>query len=38
MSGDEMGRASKARWMWERRGSAGFGGGGRGGRERNPPV
>ena len=38
MSGDEMGRASKARWMCDRRGSIGFAGGGIGGKVRKPPV
>ena len=38
MSGEEIGRASNATWMCERRGSAGFAGGGMGGRVRKPPV
>ena len=33
-----MGRASKARWMCDRRGSMGFAGGGIGGSVRKPPV
>src|SRR5690242_1248824 len=38
MSGEPMGRASKARWMCDRRGSMGFAGGGIGGSVRKPPV
>lgn len=38
MSSEEIGRASKAMWMWERWGSAGLIGGGRCGSERKPPV
>lgn len=38
MSSDDIGRASKARWIWVSAGSEALIGGGRGGRERNPPV
>lgn len=38
MSSEEMGRPSKARWMWVKAGIVGFGEGGCVGRERKPPV
>lgn len=38
MSSEDIGRASNARWICDRRGRAGLGGGGIAGRERKPPV
>lgn len=38
ISSEEIGKASKARWMCVKAGRFGFMGGGKGGRERNPPV